>query len=93
MSFEKELEKAAETYAETNTYCDSRYTAKAAFLAGASHIQAQRDALEAEVERIKEIARGYEERLSKYECHHGYRLDGACISSNCDSVNHTKEKL
>lgn len=49
--------------------------------------------LESEIDRIKSIAKNYEKRLSNYECHHGYRKDQACISSNCDVVNHTKEKL
>jgi thioredoxin-like negative regulator of GroEL len=57
MSFEKELEAAAQEYAGCVSLADlgiedgSFADRKAAFLAGASHIQAQRDAERKEIER------------------------------------------
>lgn len=32
-------------------------------------------------------------KLRNYECGYGYRLDSACVSGNCDVVNHRKERL
>ena len=45
-----ETEKTAEEYAESNTFCDSRFTAKEAFLAGA---QFERGRVSAEIQQLQ----------------------------------------
>lgn len=56
-------------------------------------LQMQLTAAQAEIARLKAGWTECEKRLRKYECHHGYRKDQSCISANCDSLNHTKDKL